>query len=165
MSDVVPVEEELPGDIFTLVDPFESNPPNGFSSIEQSTRSQQIDDAFEKATKSGPSASEDDRGYSDSDDNGVDDEDIQINYVPNLKAIKPRTASVSFVTINQTTQTSALVSTVLPPPPKTLFPRYGERGGWMIKLSHQKGKKLVLLLLIALMYTGCIICSYLDKSI
>ena len=140
--EIPPIDQELPGDIFTLVDPFESETTDGFSGIEQSTRSQQIDDAFEKATNSVSGEkrqSEDERGYSDSDDNCVNDDDIHINFVPDVSAIKTRTASVSFVTMNQIPRSNTLIITSLPPPPTTKFPRYIERGGWLIKLSHQKG--------------------------
>ena len=137
----VPIDQELPGDIFTLVDPFEADETDGFNDIEQSTRSQQIDDAFEKATKNDKAPTDEElRGYSDSDDNANNDDDIHINYIPDMRAIKSRTASVSFVTINKVTGSNTLIPTPLPSPPQTLFPRYVERGGWLIKLSHQKGK-------------------------
>ncbi len=139
----IPIDQELPGDIFTILDPFEADQTDGFNVIEQSTRSQQIDDAFEKATKNDKTLTEDERCYSDSDDNITDNDtnnDIQINYVADVKAIKLRTASVSFVTINQVTRSKiSSPTTPLPSPPRTLFPRYVERGGWLIKLSHQKG--------------------------
>ncbi len=138
----VPIDQELPGDIFTLVDPFESDETIGFNGIEESSRSQQIDDAFQKATKSGVggAGTGDERGYSDSDDNVVDNEKLEINFVPDVRTVKTRAGSVSFVTINQTVRSSVLTPTVLPPVPPTLFPRYVERGGWLIKLSHQKGQ-------------------------
>ena len=143
----VPIDQELPGDIFTLVDPFESDQTVGFDGIEESSRSQQIDDAFQKATKNGVGGASagmgDERGYSDSDDNFVDNEKLEINFVADARAVKTRAGSVSFVTINQAVRSSVLTPTVLPPVPSTLFPRYVERGGWMIKLSHQKGEVCV----------------------
>ena len=50
----VPVDTELPGDIFSLVDPFEGEEDQtGFNGIDQSTRSQAINQAFEKASVGG----------------------------------------------------------------------------------------------------------------
>lgn len=148
---IPPVEAELPGDLFTIVDPFEVQETEpSFSNFESSTRDNLIDDAFEKATKTtGTSnADEEDRNGSltDSDDNimnttdGDDGQDIQINYVSDVNSVnKARTASVSFMSLHQVARSSTLIPTSLPPPPKTHFPRYTERGGWLIKLSHQKG--------------------------
>ena len=60
-----------------------------------------------------------------------------------------RAASVSFVSLEQVKKrkisrgfgSSIILSpTKLPPSPLVKFPRYVERGGWLIKLSHRKGK-------------------------
>ena len=135
-----PLDEELPGDIFTLVDPFDTDEADGLNDFEQSTRSQQINNAFMKATKSHrKSVEEDDRDYSDSDENAVAEEKIHINYVPDVRTLKSRSGSVSFVTPHTVTKSDKLMASPLPPPPPILFPGYVERGGWMIKLSHQKG--------------------------
>lgn len=140
-----PVDAELPGDLFTIVDPFEEQQAEGFGGFETSTRGNLIDDAFEKATKTIGTNEEDKGGFSDSDDNAMNDDsdggkDIQINYVSDVNTVnKSRTASVSFMSMNQVSRSNTLVPTSLPPAPRTIFPRYTERGGWLIKLSHQKG--------------------------
>ena len=179
----VPVDTELPGDIFSLVDPFEGEEDQtGFNDIDQSTRSQAINQAFEKAyvggggggggggrgiggigggggrrgrieggerEEGGEGEDYKDGDFTDSDDNIIGDEDsnIRLNYVTDVKSMK-RTASVSFVSLEQVrkrnmsrgfSSSTILSPTKLPPSPLVKFPRYVERGGWLIKLSHRKG--------------------------
>ena len=185
----VPVDTELPGDIFSLVDPFEGEEDQtGFNGIEQSTRSLAINQAFEKAgvgggggggggggigggggrgrgeieegggrgerieggeREEGGGEDNKDGDFTDSDDNIIGDEDsnIRLNYVPDVRSMT-RTASVSFVSLEQVkkrkiskgfSSSTILCPTKLPPSPLVKFPRYVERGGWLIKLSHRKG--------------------------
>lgn len=129
-------------DVFDYLDPFDSNShiANSFSeNFEESVRDKAISNAYMEALKGTID-------IEDSDDNEVDDEDdienppLLVNYVDQL-SFKDRASSVSFVKKSQLLKSASVSTslTPLPPSPLTLLPRYQEKGGWLIKLSFQKG--------------------------
>ena len=151
--------------VFSILDPFDNNSHNtnnhSMNFAEESTREKAINKAFNEATSpvvgSASSSSSgieavDGGDISDSDDNGMDEDDnekmpaLMVNYVDKLP-IKHRAASISFasnIPISKSTVSagdgSVSLQTTLPPPPVMKFPQYDEKGGWLIKLSHQKGE-------------------------
>ena len=134
-------------DVFTYLDPFEDGQLSSQETfaLEESSRDKVINDVFVEANE--------EKDCSDSDENIIEDEDdnnqISVNYVDDLTPLKNRTASVSFVAPQKITDTTdpiekrnnTLVAppTPLPSPPLTIFPRYEEKNGWLIKLSYRRG--------------------------
>lgn len=129
-------------DIFTTVDPF-SLPTSATIDFEddilQSTREKAIQEAYTNATGA------------DSDEMPLAEE-IAVKFVDDIRPLKARCGSVSFVSKNAANDNTTDDDdqededlsqdprmTPLPPHPPTRFPRYTERGGWAMKLSHRKG--------------------------
>lgn len=134
-------------DVFTYLDPFEDGQLSSQENfaLEESSRDKAINDVFIEANE--------EKDCSDSDENIIGEEDdnnqISVNYVDDLSPLKNRSASVSFVAPQKITHTTDPVEkryntlvappTPLPPPPLTIFPRYEEKNGWLIKLSYRRG--------------------------
>ena len=126
-----------PEDIFSTVDPFSLPTSATIDNDEdfiQSTRDRAIQEAYTIAT-------------GDSDDMSIAEE-IAVKFVDDIRPLKARCGSVSFVSqkavnevddqeVEDLSQDPRM--TPLPPHPPTRFPRYTERGGWAMKLSHRKG--------------------------
>lgn len=134
-------------DVFNYLDPFEDGQLSSQETfaLEESSRDKAINDVFVEANEQ--------KDCSDSDDNIIGEEDdsnrISVNYVDDLTPLKHRSASVSFVAPQKITDSTDSVEkrynglvappTPLPPPPLTIFPRYEEKNGWLVKLSYRRG--------------------------
>jgi hypothetical protein len=115
--------------VFDYLDPFSNS---------QIVKNSSNNNGFDVSTKGSEDVYDSDDFIDDSSDHH---EGLTVNYVPQL-SIPHRAASISF---KKQTSTASNVSlnhstiTPLPPPPPTIHPQYEEKGGWLIKLSHQKG--------------------------
>lgn len=143
-SDANPFEDNFtpkPEDIFSTVDPF-TMPTSATIADKEDLLFSSRDQAFQEAYL---------MAAGDSDEN-LDVHDIAVEYVDDIRPLKARCGSVSFVSKSvlplrkEATEKESTATandrhiTPLPPPPPTQLPRYVERGGWAMKLSHRKGK-------------------------
>ena len=148
-------------DIFSTVDPFAQATSAGAEDLVFSTRDQALQDAFNQAGGGVGGGEEGGAGGGgeDSDDylggSPISHDEIAVSFVEDIQPLKKRCGSVSFVSTkvvasgkkpNETelnTTFSDPQCTPLPPPPPVIVPRYVERGGWAMKLSHRKGTNVL----------------------
>ena len=137
-----------PEDIFSTVDPF-TQPTTGVGEDDLllSTREKALEEAFNQAGGGGGEDSDDYLGGS-----PISHDEIAVSFVEDIRPLKQRCGSVSFVGARVVTSDEKLgdsqlgeslsdhQSSPLPSPPPVFLPRYVERGGWAMKLSHRKGK-------------------------